>query len=73
LTQVEVDPENWTAREVVQTYAQRNLIEGELGENEVPVRLQKRAHNPLLKEAGLAGPTRPVPWLGGHTVVVDLS
>jgi transposase len=34
----------------------------------VVVRLSKRAHNPLLKEAGLTKPTRPVPWLGNHSV-----
>jgi hypothetical protein len=34
----------------------------------VIVRLSKRAHNPLLKEAGLTEPTRPVPWLGGRSV-----
>jgi hypothetical protein len=34
----------------------------------VIVRLSKRAHNPLLKEAGLTEPTRPVPWLGGRWV-----
>jgi transposase len=32
------------------------------------VRLNKRAHNPLLKEAGLTKPTQPVPWLGGRSV-----
>jgi hypothetical protein len=32
------------------------------------VRLSKRAHNPLLKEAGLTEPTRAVPWLGGRCV-----
>jgi hypothetical protein len=32
------------------------------------VRLRKRAHNPLLKEARLTEPTRPVPWLGGRSV-----
>jgi transposase len=32
------------------------------------VRLSKRAHNPLLKEAGLTEPTQPVPWLGGRSV-----
>ena len=32
--------------------------------NEVIVHISKRAHNPLLKEAGLTKPTRPVPWLG---------
>jgi transposase len=34
----------------------------------VIVRLNKRAHNPLLKEAGLMRPTRAVPWLGGRCV-----
>ena len=34
----------------------------------VIVRLNKRAHNPLLKEAGLTQPTRAVPWLGGRCV-----
>jgi hypothetical protein len=34
----------------------------------VIVRLTKRAHNPVLKEAGLTGPTPPVPWLGGRSV-----
>jgi hypothetical protein len=32
------------------------------------VRLSKRAHNPLLKEADLTKPTQPVPWLGGRSV-----
>jgi hypothetical protein len=35
---------------------------------EVVVRLSKRAHNPLLKEAGLTEPTQPVPWLRGRSV-----
>jgi transposase len=34
----------------------------------VIVRLSKRAHNPLLKEAGVTKPTRPVPWLGNRSV-----
>jgi hypothetical protein len=37
----------------------------------VIVRLSKRAHNPLLKEAGLTEPTRPVPWLGGRSVHLE--
>ena len=40
----------------------------EITAKEVIVRLSKRAHNPLLKEAGLTEPTRPVPWLGGRSV-----
>jgi transposase len=34
----------------------------------VIVRLSNRAHNPLLKEAGLTKPTPPVPWLGNRSV-----
>ncbi len=34
----------------------------------VIARLNKRAHNPLLKEAGLTKPTPPVPWLGNRSV-----
>ena len=40
----------------------------EITAEEVVVRLSKRAHNPLLKEAGLTKPTRPVPWLGNRSV-----
>jgi len=130
-------PQRQTAREVVQAYAQRNLVENELGEqitffhldclssdvrlnvdfdltltvaadllyrelgrrlkgfertsphklfrkfvdtigsveveeNQIRVRLAKRAHNPLLKEAGLAGLTPPVPWLGNRSLLLDL-
>jgi hypothetical protein len=130
-------PKRQTAREVVQAYARRNLVENELGEQvtffhldclssdvrlnvdfdltltvvadllyrelgrrlkgferaspqklyrkfvdtagsveilpeTVRVRLSKRAHNPLLREAGLTGATQPVPWLGGRPIVLDL-
>ena len=130
-------PEKLTAREVIQRYAQRNLVENGLGEEikffhldclssgvrlnvdfdltltvvadllyrmlgwrlkgfdraspqklyrkfidttgsveiadeQVRVRLVKRAHNPLLKEAGLSGLTGPVPWLGGRPLLIDL-
>ena len=40
--------------------------------DQVRVRLDKRAHNPLLKEAGLAGRTLPVPWLGNRRVLLEL-
>ncbi len=40
----------------------------EITAKEVVVRLSKRAHNPLLKEAGLTKPTGPVPWLAGRWV-----
>jgi transposase len=130
-------PERETAREVVQTYAQRNLVENDLGEKitffhldclssdvrlnvdfdltltvaadllyrelgrrlkgferaspqklfrkfvdttgsveveqgQVRVRLAKRAHNPLLKEAGLVGLTPPVPWWGDRPLLLEL-
>ena len=38
---------------------------------EIVVRLSKRAHNPLLKEAGLTQRTGPVPWLAGRRVRVE--
>jgi len=130
-------PEKQTAREVIQRYAQRNLVENGLGEDikffhldclssgvrlnvdfdltltvvadllyrmlgwrlkgfgrasphklyrkfidttgsieiedeQVRVRLSKRAHNPLIKEAGLSGLTGPVPWLAGRPLLIDL-
>jgi transposase len=126
-------PQSQTAREVIQTYASRNHIENQLGEQitffhldclcsdvrlnvdfdltltvladllyrrlagrlkgfaetgpsklfrkfvdtagvveikakGIIVHLNKRAHNPLLKEAGLTQPTQAVPWLGGRCV-----
>jgi transposase len=42
----------------------------EVTATEVIVRLGKRAHNPLLKEAGLTNPTLPVPWLQDRSVRV---
>lgn len=44
----------------------------EISDEQVRVRLVKRAHNPLLKEAGLTGLTAPVPWLGGRPLLIDL-
>jgi transposase len=43
----------------------------EITAGEVIVYLSKRAHNPLLKEAGLTKPTGPVPWLGGRAVRLE--
>jgi hypothetical protein len=40
----------------------------EITGTEVIVHVNKRAHNPLLKGAGLTKPTRPVPWLRGRSV-----
>jgi hypothetical protein len=130
-------PQRLTARDVIQRYARRNLVENGLGEDikffhldclssgvrlnvdfdltltvvadllyrmlgwrlkgfghsspqrlyrkvidttgsieveaeRVRVRLVKRAHNPLLKEARLTGLTPPVPWLGGRPLLIDL-
>jgi hypothetical protein len=42
----------------------------EVTATEVIVRMGKRAHDPLLKEAGLTKPTPPVPWLQGRSVRV---
>jgi hypothetical protein len=129
-------PERQTAREVIQTYASRNHVENELGEQitffhldclcsdvrlnvnfdltltvvasvlyrdlagrlkgfaqaspakmfrkfvdtpgsievtaqEIVVRLVKRSHHPLLREAGLTAPTQAVPWLGGRSVRIE--
>jgi transposase len=44
----------------------------QIDEDKVKVRLDKRAHNPLLKEAGLLGLTPPVPWLANRPVLLDL-
>jgi transposase len=44
----------------------------EVGEEQVRVRLAKRAHNPILKAAGLGGLTPPVSWLGGRPVLLEL-
>jgi hypothetical protein len=38
---------------------------------EIVVRVSKRSHNPLLKEAGLTQRTGPVPWLAGRCVRVE--
>jgi hypothetical protein len=130
-------PQRQTAREVVQTYARRNLVENSLGEQitffhldclssdvrlnvdfdltltvfadllyrrlgqrlkgferaspqklfrkfvdtmgsveieeeQIRLRLTRRAHNPILKAAGLTALTAPVPWLGGRPVLFDL-
>jgi hypothetical protein len=43
----------------------------EITASEVIIYLSKRAHNPLLKEAGLTKSTSPVPWLGGRTVRLE--
>ena len=44
----------------------------QIEQDTVTVRLAKRAHNPLLKEAGLMGLTPPVPWLGNRHLMIDV-
>jgi hypothetical protein len=41
-------------------------------QDKIRVRLVKRAHLPVLKEAGFVGLTPPVPWLGNRRVLLDL-
>jgi hypothetical protein len=43
----------------------------EVSEHEVVVRLVKRSHHPLLREAGLTAPSEAVPWLGGRSVRIE--
>jgi hypothetical protein len=47
----------------------RDLVEASaavvIGEHDIEVRMQKRAHNPLLLAAGFAKTDVAVPWLGG--------
>ncbi len=42
-----------------------------IGAKEIVVRLSKRSHNPILKEAGLTQPTSAVPWLADRCVRVE--
>lgn len=43
----------------------------EVSEDEVVVRLVKRSHNPLLREAGLTAASPAVAWLGGRRVRIE--
>jgi hypothetical protein len=40
----------------------------EVQEGRVVVRLDRRSHNPVLREAALDRDSAPIPWLGGRTV-----
>ncbi len=40
---------------------------------EVVVRFQKRAHNPLLLAAGFGGTEVAIPWLGKKRLRIDLG
>jgi hypothetical protein len=42
------------------------------GDGPVTVRLPRRAHNPLLLDAGLIGPTTAIPWWGGRTLTIEV-
>jgi hypothetical protein len=39
---------------------------------EVVVTLPRRAHNPLLIDAGLIGPSTPIPWWGGRGLRIEI-
>ena len=40
--------------------------------DEVVVRLARRAHNPILLDAGIIGPSTPIPWWGGRPLRVEI-
>jgi hypothetical protein len=40
----------------------------DISDNEIAIRLFKRAHNPILLAAGLGGINTPIPWLGGKRI-----
>ena len=42
-------------------------------ENEVFVKMAKRAHNPYLVSSGLANTSTPMPWLGGKRLVISFA
>jgi len=42
-------------------------------EEDIEVRFQKRAHNPLILASGLADEQIPVPWLGGRRLRLVLG
>lgn len=44
-----------------------------ISENEIIVRFQKRAHNPLLKAAGFADKPARIPWLGNKLLTFNLG
>jgi hypothetical protein len=39
---------------------------------EVSVRLARRAHNPILLDAGLIGPTVAIPWWQGRPLRIEI-
>jgi hypothetical protein len=42
-------------------------------EDEVVVQLARRAHNPILIDAGLIGPATPVPWWNGLPMRIEIA
>mgnify|MGYP001015530735 CR=1 FL=1 len=44
-----------------------------IGEDDIEVRFQKRAHNPLLANAGFGKTDIPVPWLGNKRLHFTLG
>ena len=43
-----------------------------ISDKEVTVRLPRRAHNPILIDAGLIGPPTAIPWWGGRSLRLEL-
>lgn len=43
-----------------------------VAENEVVVHLTRRAHNPILIDAGLIGRRTPIPWWGGRPLRIEV-
>ena len=43
-----------------------------VGDAEVTVRLPRRAHNPILLDAGLIGPAVAIPWWQGRTLRIEI-
>jgi hypothetical protein len=42
-------------------------------EQEVIVKLDKRAHNPFLVSSGLADQPTPMPWFGGKRLLIQFA
>lgn len=43
-----------------------------VGDHEVLVQLARRAHNPLLLDAGLIGSSTPIPWWNGRPIRIEV-
>jgi len=43
-----------------------------VGQNEVLVQLARRAHNPILLDAGVIGTTTPIPWWGNRPIRIGV-